>query len=449
LKGHYDEATLADYLESPDTFGERAALERHVASCRQCRELLGELRELEAALQSGELWDVADAIRQERDAPEAISSLAASLAHEERLAAQRLGRIVESPIVFRRANVAARAELHNAGAVRFLCAQSRALRERQPMHALTLADAAIALCDRLPPERYPPTMVAELRGGAWLERANALRFLGRFAEALDALDIAESAYVRTPVATFSLALVQYLRSVIFFETERLDEATRLARGAARVFRQFGEDARYLHAKIVEAGVLFHRSRFADALALFTSLVDPAKELGDVPTIARLYGNIANALLGLQRRSDACGYFAQALSLYEALGLETEKIRTRWSLGRLMVSAGQADDGVARLREAKREFEALGLTNEAAQVTLDVVEALLATGGEGAEVARLCAGLVESFVAAGMTGNGLTALGYLREAVASGDADRGLVEQVRAYLAAGPETDQPFVRRRDP
>jgi hypothetical protein len=43
----------------------------------------------------------------------------------------------------------------------------------------------------------------------------------------------------------------------------------------------------------------------------------------------------------------------------------------------------------------------------------------------------------------MTGNGLAALGYLREAVASGRADRGLVEQVRACLAAGPEADQPF------
>jgi tetratricopeptide (TPR) repeat protein len=448
LNGHYDEATLADYLDAPDEFGEREPLERHVAACRRCRNLLEELKELEAALQSGEPFEAAEALSRERDRPDSISSLAAAFAREEELAAQRLARIVGSPIMFRRANVAARAELHNGGAVRFLCAQSREFREKQPMHALALADAAVALCDRLPPERCPATMIAELRGGAWLERANALRFLGRFAEALDALDIAENAYARTPVSTFSLALVQYLRGVIFFETERLDEATRLARRAARIFRQFGEHERYLHAKIVEGGVLFHRNRFAEALALFTSLVGPAKELGDVPTIARLYGNIANCLLGLQRRSDACGYFAQALSLYEALGLETEKIRTRWSLGRLNVSAGKVADGIDRLREAKREFEALGLTNEAAQATLDIVEALLA-GGDSSEAARLCAGLAESFVAAGMTGNSLTALGYLREAVALGRADRGLVEDVRAYLAGAPETtDRPFVPRTD-
>ncbi len=448
MNGHYDEATLADYLDAPDELGEREELERHLAACRRCRNLLDELKELEAALQSGEPWEAAEALSRDRDAPDSISSLAAAFAREKELAAQRLARIVSSPIMFRRANVAARAELHNAGVVRFLCAQSREFREKQPMHALALADAAVALCDRLAPERYPATMIVELRGGAWLERANALRFLGRFAEALDGLDIAENAYARTPVSTFSLALVQYLRGVIFFETERLDEATRLARRAARVFRQFGEHERYLHAKIVEGGVLFHRNRFAEAVALFTSLVGPAKELGDVPTIARLYGNIANCLLGLQRHSDACGYFAQALSLYEALGLETEKIRTRWSLGRLNVSAGKVADGIDRLREAKRELEALGLTNEAAQVTLDIVEALLANG-DSSEVARLCAGLAKSFVAAGMTGNALTALAYLRQAIASGRADRGLVEEVRAYLAGAPETtDRPFVPRID-
>lgn len=448
MNGHYDEATLADYLESPEAFADGEALERHLAACRRCRNVLDELKELEAALQSGEMWEAAEALVNQRETPESISSLAAAMAREEELSARTLARVVGSPIMFRRANVAAHAELHNAGAIRYLCVQSREFREKQPMHALTLADAAVALCDTLPRGRYPATLIAELRGGAWLERANALRYLGRFAEALDALDIAENAYGRTPVAIFSIALVQYLRSVIYFKTERLDEATRLARRAARTFRQFGEDARYLHAKIVEAGVLFLRNQFTEALELFTSLVAPAKELGDAATIARLYGNMANCLLGLQRRSEASGYFAQAMSLYEALGLETEKIRTRWSLGRLMLSAGDVADGVTRLREAKREFEALGLTSDAAQVTLDMVDALLATG-QTSEVARLCAGLVESFVAAGMTGNALTALAYLRQAVASGEADRALVERVRTYLLGGPETDRPFVPKTEP
>src|SRR4029079_2015747 len=176
LNGHYDEGTLADYLESPEACADRGALERHLAVCRRCRGVLDELRELEAALQSDEPWELAASIDAQRDAPESISSLAAALTREEEQAAQRLGRIVESPIMFRRANVVAGGELRNGGAIRVLCTRSRNLREKQPMHALTLADAAVALCERLAPERYPPTLVAELRGGAWPGGAHDLPY---------------------------------------------------------------------------------------------------------------------------------------------------------------------------------------------------------------------------------------------------------------------------------
>jgi tetratricopeptide (TPR) repeat protein len=118
-----------------------------------------------------------------------------------------------------------------------------------------------------------------------------LRYLGRYAEALDATDIAARAYAQAAVAAYSLALVDYLRAVIFVETERRDEALRLARKCARVFRQFGEDDRFVHAKIVEASVLFDRNRYRDARDLFVSLVGVAKGLGDAATLARLYGNV--------------------------------------------------------------------------------------------------------------------------------------------------------------
>ncbi|HYU23900.1 MAG TPA: hypothetical protein VEO74_01760, partial [Thermoanaerobaculia bacterium] len=78
MNGHYDEATLADYLDAPDELGEREELERHLAACRRCRNLLDELKELEAALQSGEPWEAAEALSRDRDAPDSISSLAAA-----------------------------------------------------------------------------------------------------------------------------------------------------------------------------------------------------------------------------------------------------------------------------------------------------------------------------------------------------------------------------------
>jgi tetratricopeptide (TPR) repeat protein len=444
---HYDELALQEYLDDPESYEDRAALETHLALCRTCNALLEELRAFEATLSSEATWQMAaGAALPEQAPPPEIRALAELLAREDLDANAMLAPLLGSPASFRRANVTALPGMRTAGVVRRLCRESRALRERQPMHALVVADAAIALADQLPHARYPETLVDELRGDAWLERANVLRYLGRHEEALDAADIAARAFAQSPVAAYSTALVDYLRGVIYVELERLDEALRLVRKAARVFRQFGEEERFVHAKIVEATVLFDQSRIREARDLFLSLVRVAKNIGEASTLARLYNNVANCQLRLHELESADSYYARALSLYEALGLETERIRTRWNIGCLRIATGDITDGLGRLRETRREFEQLGLRSDAALVTLDLAEALLATGDAAAahEAAELCTSVLESFASVGMTGHALTALAFLREAFATGRATPNLVRHVRRYLETRPDqTGNPF------
>lgn len=445
MSGHYDESALQDYLDDPGAFAGRDALEAHVAACPTCSALLDELRAFDAALASDSLWELGGAL--DGDPPESIRLLAELLAREDADAAELLSPLVTSPASFRRANIAAIPQMRTAGVVRRLCAESRSLRERQPMHALVIADAAISISDQLAPPRYPQSLLDELRGDAWHERANVLRYLGRHAEALDALDIAERAWSHSPVTAYWTAIVEYSRAVVFVETGRLDEAVRLSRRAARVFRQFGEQARFVHAKILEGAVLFDRSRYRESRDLFLSLIARAKELGDAETLARLYLNAANCQLHLNELGAADVYFARALSLYEALGLETERIRTRWSIGCLRIAAGDVTDGLARLREARREFEALGARTDAALVTLDIAETLLAEGTAAGvrEAAELAAALVQSFTGFGMTGHALTALAFLQESFATGAATPQLVRHVREYLESHPDQHgTPFV-----
>lgn len=444
MNGHYDETSMQEYLDDPSAYPDRVALEAHVARCRTCAAMLEDLRAFEATLASDAVWSEADSAAAKT--PHVIREIADLLATEDATAQKMLAPFLGSPASFRRANVTAIPEVRTAGALRVLCAESRALRERQPMHALVLADAAIAIADQLPSNHYPAPLLDELRGSAWLERANVLRCLGRHAEAFDAIDIAERAFAQSPIAAFSIALVDYLRGVVCVEVERLDDALRYVRRAARVFRQFGEHERYVHARIVEATVLFDQNRIREARDLFASLIATAKELGDAPTLARLYANLANCQLQLQELAEAGESYTRSLSLYEALGLETERIRTRWNIGCLHIATGDTADGLARLREASREFEKLGLRTDAALVTLDLAEALLATGDGPArsEAAELCGTLVESFTAFGMTGHALTALAYLRDAFENGRATRNLVRHVRQYLGTHPdETGHPF------
>ncbi|HJQ38006.1 MAG TPA: tetratricopeptide repeat protein [Thermoanaerobaculia bacterium] len=378
---------------------------------------------------------------------ESIRILAERLAREDTEARETLEPLLGSPAAFRRANLAGNPRMHTAGAVRQLCAESRRLRERQPMHALVVADTAIAIVDLLSPTSYPSLLIDELRGDAWYERANVLRYLGRYPEALDALDLAARAFERSPTAAYAGALVDYLRAVLFVELDRYGDARPLARKSARVFRQFGESERYLHAKIVEASILFHEDRMRESRALFLSLVERAKEIAKPETLARLFANIANCDVRLEQFDSAESYFARALSLYEAVGNESGKIRTRWNLGTLRIAAGDLEEGLLRLREARREFEQLGAHTDAALVTLEIVEALLSTESprDAREAAELCAGLADSFAAVGMTGNALTALSFLHHAFAAGRATPQLVRRIRQYIETRPDQDgRPFV-----
>jgi tetratricopeptide (TPR) repeat protein len=443
--GHYDENALQEYLDDPSEYRERAALETHVAICPTCRALLEELMSLEDALGSDAVWNRKETSHRE-DPPESIRMLATLLAAEDEEAARLLERLLGSPASFRRANVAALPEMRTAGVVRRLSTESRALREKQPMHALVVADASISLGEQLDPVRYPPSLLAEVRGTAWLERANVLRYLGRYPEALESLDVAERMFAVSPVPAYSTAIVDYTRAVVWLETGQLADSLRMARRSARVFRQFGEDERYVHAKIVEGAVLFDQSRYRESCDLFTSLLETARGLGEAATLAGLYGNVANCQLRLNELESAESYLQRALSLYTALGLEASRIRTRWHIGCLRIAAGNVNEGLARLREARNEFEALGARSDAALVTLDIAEALLASGERNAaeEAAELCSGLVESFSAVGSTGNALTALAFLREAFAAGRATPGLVRHVRDYLETRPDqSEQPF------
>jgi len=446
LSGHYDETSLQDYLDNPDAVPDRAALEQHLTACSACRALLEELRAFDVTLSTGAIWEAPTSDAEPRP-PETIRMLAGLLAREDAEAKEMLEPLLGSPAAFRRANITANPLMHTAGVVRRLCAESRQLRERQPMHALVVADAAIAIADQLPYVRYPLTLTDELRGDAWYERANVLRYLGRYPEALDALDIAAGAFTRSPVAAFSGAMIDYLRSVIFVELDRFGDARRLARKSARVFRQFGESERFLHAKIVEASILFHEDRLRESRELFVSLLPGAKTLGKPETLARLFANIANCEVRLGELESAEGYFARALSLYEAVGLESGKIRTRWNLASLRIAAGDLADGLNRLSQARREFDQIGAHTDAALVTLEMVEVLLSTNERRAarEAAELCSGLAESFAAVGMTGNALTALAFLRQAFETGQVTPDLVRHIRRYIETRPDQEgHPFV-----
>jgi uncharacterized protein YkwD len=120
-----------------------------------------------------------------------------------------------------------------------------------------------------------------------------------------------------------------------------------------------------------------------------------------------------------------------------LGIKTDLTHTRWILARTLVLSKRAASAIPLLREAWRDFESLEMEADAALAALDLVEALLVTG-DIEHVPAICRTLLDRFTRAGMNSPAVTALAYLREAVAAGQANRTLVRHVQKFLRELPK-----------
>jgi 3-hydroxy-3-methylglutaryl CoA synthase len=94
------------------------------------------------------------------------------------------------------------------------------------------------------------------------------------------------------------------------------------------------------------------------------------------------------------------------------------------------------DAVLVLRHAWRDFDKLDMTADAALAALQLAEAMVLLG-DTSEVAAICRDLIARFTAAGMTSRAVTALSFLREAVAIGQATPSLVRHVYDFMRELP------------
>jgi tetratricopeptide (TPR) repeat protein len=434
MRPHYDEDELAQYALLPERFPGRTLLETHLTDCPDCLDLLRRVRELDDALAQAEPWTMADAIltpSASRDSLEAMAAQTERIGREAVAAEADLQPLLYAGSRAVHDGLEHDARFHTAGAVRILCRAANGLCEREPADALRIADAAIIISEQLDSADYGRPFVFSLIGTAWKERANALRYLGSYPTALEALDRAARAYRHLPLPDFELAIVSFVRATIFQKSEQLDRAIALAEESARVFASFGDRQRYVFARMVTASAFFHQQRYAQALEVFTDLIartDPADSI----LAARLALNAGMCELRVGRLLAAGEHFTFALAVFEHAGVTTEAIRARWSLAELALVGGRFEDGVVALRGVLAECERAGMMIDAALVLLDLADTLLGTG-RAAEVAPACTQLVQRFQDAGMVNSALLALSFVREAAQHGRISHEIVEHVRTFF----------------
>jgi tetratricopeptide (TPR) repeat protein len=443
---HYDEDVLIEYLVSPDQIPEKEAIEQHLAACLTCREVADSYLQFSQTLSDPEVWERPDLsailLQTDKSPLSDLIDYSRMLEDENTAAAESMEMLLALDVEARKDLIDLSPELWTAGFARELCERAHHELDLAPASALNLSTIAIQASEKLSSARYRNTTIYQLQGRAWKENAQALRKLGRYPEALEALDKSEAIYAQATISDFDLATVAFVRASILRDLDRNNEALLLAQKSARVFAQFGHQRRFIHARLMEGAIRYKSGDIRAARDTWMELVRPVQVEHDVHTLAQLFNNIGNCCLELGELDAAGTYLLQAVSIFEDLGIKVDAIHCRWTIGRLMMSSGRTTEALAKLRSIHEDFEQMHMVGEAGLVGLDMVEALLRLG-KSDEASLICRYLVERFTNAGMSTNAVTALAYLREALAAGKATPKLASHVRNYLKELPRHREPL------
>ena len=431
---HYDEESLFEYVEGTSPIA--SEIESHVSSCRDCASEVGEHRDLIATLGEKDVWE------SPAPAPRQFVLNVTAFAERARLEDERAVALCEElltgPAAWWRQRLRKMQNVYTGGMVKQLLERMRSYIESSPVNALQVTALAIEIANALDVSAYPCDYVIKLRAQALRDHAYVLAFMGRYPEALDAAERSKRLFAQVPLPEYDLARLALVQASILCHIDRAQEAIVLAHQAAETFRRFGDVTRHLNARITEAGMIYESGNVEAALEIWLALEqDPAiDDLGRV----RVTHNIGTAYGDLGQSEKAVDFLQRCIPVYEMLGMETERTRARWMLSRALVSSGKTREAIPTLRKAWREFEELELIADAGLVALELADALLNIG-QPEEVPAICRDLIAQFTRAGMTSRAITALSFLREAVALGHASTSLVKHVYEFLRELP-AEQP-------
>jgi hypothetical protein len=140
---------------------------------------------------------------------------------------------------------------------------------------------------------------------------------------------------------------------------------------------------------------------------------------------------AEVELGLY--DDAARDLTEASRLCEEQSEHTEAVRARWLLARIPLRSGRHAEAAEALRQPLAESRQRGMLGMESGIALDLAEAY-ALMTRPADVARICASLVETFVSRGQLTSAMTAFAFLRDAASVGETSPEQIQHVRRSCA---------------
>jgi tetratricopeptide (TPR) repeat protein len=435
LTTHYDDEALFEYIEGTSPISRD--IETHVSQCDQCSLEIVEQREMIAQLGSSEVWETPPP--PPRQFVIDVVAFAERARIEEQDAIAMCDAVLTGPAAWWPQRLRQAGNAYTGGMVKELLERMRSMLGTSPANALQVTAMAIEIANALDIAEYPCDYVIKLRAQACRDHAYVLSFMGRYSEALELTERAKRLFDQVPLPEYDLARLSLVKASILRSIDRIDDAVTLVQGAAETFLRFGDRTRYFGARMTEASTLYLRGDVEEALAVWKA-VEASETPVDELTSVRLAHNIALCYSDLGRPADAIEYIQRCVAEYAMLGIEAERTRSRWLLAHALTASGKYEDAVPILRQTWREFGQLEMIGDAGLVALELAESLLVLG-QSDEVPSICRDVIGQFTRAGMASRALTALSFLREAVAMGQGSPSLVQHVSAFLRKLP-AEQP-------
>jgi len=346
---HYTEDELLAYLDCSEEI-DLETVSRHLSACDTCGRTIESLRDFTRILADENVHAFA-ARRHRRPRVRDVENVMRRIVAGEqaRVEAHRtFDNLMALPTADWPAYLVTHPGAQSEALLDRIIEEARRELDRRPERALKLLDIATAIANTF----TDAFMLAEHRGTIAKERSNALRMLGRYPQALEALDWAERFYAHLPAPDYDLTFVTWARATVLFYMTRYAEALALARAAATTFRAFGDFGRAEQVRILEANVLCEQGLVRDARGMYAALAGYFGSHGDRELVARLHANIAECDVRLDRPARARRSAAQAIALYGELGQPVEFVRVRYDIE---TSAQKFFDADLALNFGKRLF----------------------------------------------------------------------------------------------
>lgn len=322
-----------------------------------------------------------------------------------------------------------RRDLHTSGILERLGQEIEKRRSTDPREALAIAELATSIADAITDNAYPAIIVAQLRAHAWKDRCQALSYLGRYDQALIALDRAEAQFATFGMLEHDRATVRFCRAMLLQHLRRFDEARDILDECCRVFRSYGDAQTYVKCMLAIGNLMVRRGDYRTARTILAPLVTEESLVGPHARMA-----LGWCAIHLGAAAEAIEQFDEAARGCRRLGRELEMMRAMYGTGSAMLHLHRFHEAITALRSTREVFLARGLVEEGGLSGLGIVEAHLVLG-QAEAASELAASLVREFSSANLNHRAVAALAYLNDAIAASSATPEIAREVHAFIVA--------------